>query len=148
VASRRKIEIVDHLNEKGVIPINPMTSDDLLLEILCLAGGSVNWTVTCVAEQWGDEEPPEGPLFFDSQEREIQIVSPVSVGLTTADLVAYILAENRHQEFCDLHMTGVNLEDRIVAEADALLQTVQVQFAHIQTAIEATAQGCSLQRGE
>lgn len=113
-----------------------MTTDDLLLEILCFADGSVNWTVTCGAEQWGDEGPPDRPLFFDSQERGIQIVSPTSVGLTTADLITYILADDRHQEFCNIHMVDVNLEDMIVVEADALMQAVQVQFAHIQTAIE------------
>ena len=117
-----------------------MHADDLLLEVLCKPDGSVNWSVTCVAEQWGSEEPPEGPLYFDSQERNIQIVSPESVGLTVADLVAFVLAENRYQEFCELYLADCTIDSNIVAEADALRQTVQNQFAHIQTALNTAAE--------
>jgi hypothetical protein len=116
-----------------------MHAGDLLLEVLCKPDGSVNWSVTCVAEQWGNEEPPEGPLFFEPQERNIQIVSPESVGLTTADLIAFILAENRYQEFCDLHFGGT-VDSGIVAEADALQQAVQTEFARIQTVLNTAAQ--------
>jgi hypothetical protein len=115
-------------------PSRRMGEDELLLEVLCLPDGSVNWSVTCVAEQWGSEEAPEGPLYFDSQERTIQIVSPESVGLRTIDLVNYVLAENRYQEFCELHVDGN------AATADALQQAVHEQFARIQTALDTAVQ--------
>jgi len=110
-----------------------MGANDLLLEILCKADGSVGWSVTCVKEQWGSEEPPEMPLFFEPLERAIQLVSPESVGLTEADLGAYLVAENRYQSFCDLHCGEV--------EEDTELQlSVEAAFEKIQAAIRVAMQ--------
>ena len=111
-----------------------MGANDLLLEILCKADGSVGWSVTCVKEQWGSEEPPEMPLFFEPQERTIQLVSPESVGLSMADLGAYLDAENRYQAFCELHGGEV--------EEDTELQlATEAAFEKIQAAILVAMQG-------
>jgi hypothetical protein len=107
-----------------------MRANDLLLEILCKANGSVGWSVTCVKEQWGSEQPPEMPLFFEPQERTIQLVSPESIGLTAADIGAYLVAENRYQAFCELHGGEVGVEE------DTELQlAVEAAFERIQMAI-------------
>ena len=114
-----------------------MTGSNILLEILCKEDGTINWAVTCVREQWGSEEPPEGPLLFDADERTIQIVSPESVGLADTDIQAYVLAENTYQDFCDVHADELDSGETGL-HAEELLQEVERCQRHIQTAIEIT----------